>query len=209
MKQAYYVSLTALLLLFSSISFSQVQIGVHGSRLEGTASSQWGFGGHAKFLIADKMALGLSLRGYPKDMKTESVTIDGTNYKVARGNTIVPVTGSLDYYFGETMLRPYIGADLGAYFTQHVFAIREDNGGSSFYNTTNKKTYFGATPRLGLNIELGAIGLFGQAGYNFMFGSGDPDEITVPGITTRIDTKPADKFWTFDIGVFLKVGGKK
>lgn len=196
-------------LLISSFSFSQVQLGLHGSRLEGTGSSQWGFGGHAKVLLADKVAIGIGVRGYPKDMKTENTTIGGTNYKIARGNTIVPVTGSVDYYFGNGVLRPYLGADVGAYFTQYVFSMTENNGSSSFYDTKDKKTYFGAAPKVGLNVGLGSFGIFGQAGYNLLFGSGDRDDIMVPGITTGIDAKATDKFWTFDVGVFLKLGAKK
>ncbi|MBX3252801.1 MAG: hypothetical protein KF862_01570 [Chitinophagaceae bacterium] len=203
------LSATTLLVLVSGVSFSQVQIGVHGSRLEGSGSSQWGLGGNVKFLIADKFAIGASVRGYPKDMKTEQVNVGGTNYKIARGNTIVPVTASLDYYFGEAPVRPYLGADLGAYFTQYVFSMTENNGSSSFYNTSNKKTYFGAAPRAGLNVELGPVGIFGQAGYNILFGSGDKDKLTVPGITDPIDSKATDKFWSFDVGVFFKIGGGK
>lgn len=205
----FLLSATAFLILLSNTSFSQVQIGVHGSRLEGSGASQWGFGGNVKFLLADKFAIGASVRGYPKDVKTENMTIGGNNYKVARGNTIVPVTGSLDYYFGQAPVRPYLGADVGAYFTQHVFSMTENNGSSSFYNTSNKKTYFGAAPRAGLNVEFGPVGIFGQAGYNFLFGSGDKNEITVPTITDPIDTKPTDQFWTFDVGLFFKIGGGK
>lgn len=205
----HLVSATAFLLLCSSVAFSQVQIGVHGSRLEGTGASQWGFGGNFKVLLADKFAIGASVRAYPKDMKTEQVNWGGTNYKIARGNTIVPVTGSLDYYFGKAPVRPYLGADVGAYFTQYVFSMTQDNGSSSYYNTSNKKTYFGAAPRAGVNIELGPVGIFGQAGYNMLFGSGDKDEITVPGVNNPIDTKATDKFWSFDVGLFFKIGGGK
>ncbi|MBX2922988.1 MAG: hypothetical protein KF746_12395 [Chitinophagaceae bacterium] len=203
------LSATTLLLLISGVSFSQVQIGVHGSRLEGSGSSQWGLGGNVKFLIADKFAIGASVRGYPKDMKTEQVTVGGTNYKIARGNTIVPVTASLDYYFGEAPVRPYLGADVGAYFTQYVFSMTQNNGSSSFYNTSDKKTYFGAAPRAGLNVEFGPVGIFGQAGYNILFGSGDKDKLTVPGITDPIDSKATDKFWSFDVGLFFKIGRGK
>lgn len=196
-------------LLFLSVqSFGQVQIGLHGSRLEGTGASQWGFGGNVKVLFGDKFAVGVAARGYPKDMKTEQLTVGGTTYKIATGNTIVPVTGSLDYYFGSTGIRPYLGADLGAYFTQNVFSMTQSGGGSGSYDTRNRKTYFGAAPRVGLNIGFGSVGIFGQAGYNFLFGSGDKNEITVPGITDPIDTKPTDKFWTFDVGLYFKIGGK-
>lgn len=198
----------ALLLFTATKSFSQVQIGLHGSRLEGTGASQWGFGGNAKILFGDKFAVGAAVRAYPKDMKTEQLTIGGNTYRVATGNTIVPVTGSLDYYFGSTGIRPYIGADVGAYFTQNVFSMTQNNGGSGSYDTRNKKTYFGAAPRVGLNVGFGPIGIFGQAGYNFLFGSGDKNEITIPGYNDRFDTKPTDKFWTFDVGLYFKIGGK-
>lgn len=196
------------LTVFTSYSYSQVQIGLHGSRLEGTGSSQWGFGGNIKFLVADKFAIGVAARGYPKNMESETFNYGGNNYKMLHGNSIVPVTASLDYYFGKAPVRPYLGLDAGAYFRQHIVSITQNNGSSSYYNTSDKKTFFGAAPRAGLNIELGPIGIFGQAGYNFLFGSGSKDDITVPGITTGIDTKPTDKFWTFDVGLFFKIGGK-
>lgn len=196
------------LAVFTSYSYSQVQIGLHGSRLEGTGSSQWGFGGNVKFLVADKFAIGVAARGYPKNMKSETFNYGGNNYKMLHGNSIVPVTASLDYYFGKAPVRPYLGVDAGAYFRQHIVSITQNNGSSSYYNTSDKKTFFGAAPRAGLNIELGPVGIFGQAGYNFLFGSGSKDDITVPGITTGVDTKPTDKFWTFDVGLFFKIGGK-
>ena len=201
--------------VFTSLSLltlsakSQVQIGVNGGRLEGTGSSQWGFGAHLKYLFADKFAIGIAARGYPKNVKTENINIGGTNYKMAQGNTLVPVTASLDYYFGKAPVRPYVGADVGAYFRQHIVTVSQDNGGSSTntINTSDKKTFFGAAPRAGVNIELGPVGIFGQAGYNFLFGSGSKDDITIPGVTAKLDTKPIDKFWTFDVGIFFKLGG--
>lgn len=200
--------LTSLTLLTSTAK-SQVQIGVNGGRLEGTGSSQWGFGAHLKYLIADKFAIGVAARGYPKNVRTEDINVGGTNYKMAQGNTLVPVTASLDYYFGKAPVRPYLGLDAGAYFRQHVITVSQNSGSTTSTGTTisDKKTFFGAAPRAGLNIELGPVGIFGQAGYNFLFGSGDKDNITVPGANASIETKPTDKFWTFDVGVFFKIGG--
>src|SRR5262249_50234004 len=127
-RYLYLMSAAIALTFITTASFGQVQIGVHGSRLEGTGASQWGFGGNVKFLLADKFAIGAAVRGYPKNMKTENMNIGGTNYKIASGNTIVPVTASLDYYFGQAPVRPYLGADLGAYFTQYVFSMTQNNG---------------------------------------------------------------------------------
>jgi hypothetical protein len=209
-KFLYMLSATLILTFTAVVSYSQVQIGLHGSRLEGTNVSQWGFGGNVKFLIADKFAIGVAARAYPnKDMKTVDFSSGGNNYKMVKGNTIVPVTASLDYYFGKAPIRPYLGVDAGAYFRKQIVAISNAEGNSSAYNTTDKGTFFGAAPRAGLNIELGPIGIFGQAGYNFLFGSGSKDNLSVPGFNTDIDTKPVDKFWTFDAGIFFKFGGHK
>lgn len=204
------LSATLILTFAAGVSYSQVQIGLHGSRLEGTNVSQWGFGGNVKFLIADKFAIGVAARAYPnKDMKTVNFSSGGNNYKMVKGNTIVPVTASLDYYFGKAPIRPYLGVDAGAYFRKQIVAISNAEGNSSAYNTTDKGTFFGAAPRAGLNIELGPVGIFGQAGYNFLFGSGSKDNLTIPGFNSDIDTKPVDKFWTFDAGIFFKIGGHK
>ena len=134
------------LTVFTSYSYSQVQIGLHGSRLEGTGSSQWGFGGNIKFLVADKFAIGVAARGYPKNMKSENFDYGGNNYKMLHGNSIVPVTASLDYYFGKAPVRPYLGLDAGAYFRQHIISITQNNGSSSYYNTSDKKTFLVQLP---------------------------------------------------------------
>lgn len=208
-KTLCFLSVLASLLIVSTTkTFSQVQIGLHGSRLEGTNASNWGFGGNVKVLFADHFAVGVAVRGYPKNMKTDELNIGGTSYKISRGNTIVPVTGSLDYYFGESFVRPYIGADVGAYFTQNAVTMSSSSGNTGSYNISDKKTYFGAAPRVGINVGTGPVGVFGQAGYNFLFGSGDNKNVTIPGINSSIDSKPTDKFWTFDVGVYLKFGGK-
>ncbi|MFT3704437.1 MAG: hypothetical protein QM802_18860 [Agriterribacter sp.] len=205
-----YLGMGILFLFISTATFSQVQIGVHGSRLEGTGSSQWGFGANVKFLVADHFAIGIAGRAYPKNVKTNEMNVNGNNYKILAGNTIVPVTASLDYYFGKAPVRPYLGVDAGAYFRQNIATIIQSNESGAGYSNkfTDKKTFFGAAPRAGLNIELGPVGIFGQAGYNFLFGSGDKNNVTVPGVNAEFDTKPTDKFWTFDVGLFFKIGGK-
>lgn len=209
-KILFVFATTIVFAFMASDSYSQVQIGLHGSRLQGTNTSQWGFGGNVKFLIADKFAIGVAARAYPnKDMKADNFSSGGVDYKMVRGNTIVPVTASLDYYFGKAPVRPYLGVDAGAYFRKQVVAISKADGSSSSYSTSDKGTFFGAAPRAGLNIELGPVGIFGQAGYNFLFGSGSKDNLTVPGLNSDIDTKPVDKFWTFDVGIFFKIGGSK
>ncbi|MCC6289668.1 MAG: hypothetical protein IT249_17455, partial [Chitinophagaceae bacterium] len=81
----FLIAALSTLSLVSISAQSQVQIGVNGGRLEGTGSSQWGFGAHIKYLIADKFAIGVAARGYPKNVKTSDVSFGGNNYKMAQG----------------------------------------------------------------------------------------------------------------------------
>jgi len=128
---------------------------------------------------------------------------------MVRGTTMTPITASLDYYFGKMPIRPYVGVDAGAYIRKQVIAISNTDNSNSTVNAMDRGTFFGAAPRAGLNMEFGPVGIFGQAGYNFLFGSGDKHNITVPGYNSDLDTKPVDKFWTFDVGLFFKIGGGK
>ena len=200
-KFLLYSSLTLIICAVCTIGMGQVQLGVHGSRLNGTDADQWGAGINLKYLFQDHLALGGSVRYYPKNLKTDVYDVGGTKYSVQHGNVIVPVTGSIDYYFGKAPVRPYIGLDVGVYFTKYVYS------NSASYNQSNNHAYFGVAPRAGLNVELGkSFGVFGQAGWNFLFGTGNEDHITVPGINTPLSTKATDDFWTFDLGILFKFG---
>ncbi|PWU03355.1 MAG: hypothetical protein C5B52_03430 [Bacteroidetes bacterium] len=198
-------TLTLMICAVAMIGKGQVQLGVHGSRLNGTDADQWGAGVNLKYLFDNHLALGGAVRWYPKNLKTDTYEVNGTKYNYQHGNVILPVTGSVDYYFGTAPVRPYIGSDVGVYFTKYVVTTEGANYAS--YSQSNNKAYFGVAPRAGLDVEFGkSFGVFGQAGYNYLFGYGDGNHITIPGINTPLTTKATNKFWTFDLGLLFKFG---
>lgn len=63
---------------------------------------------------------------------------------------------------------------------------------------------------MGLELEVGPVGIFGQVQYNALFGSGDPNSIVIPGaVGGSIETKPVTKFWNFDVGLYFKLGDRR
>jgi len=200
-----------LFLLIAGTASAQLIIGGQASLLDHDGNNQWGGGLQIKGLISDRLAIGGIIRSYPKKLFTKSGTVEGEAVTVTSGNSITPVAGLLEYYFGKkNAFNPYIGTDAGLYFNQNFTIVHSDN--SDLINNETKKTYFGIAPKAGFMLKTGDLfAIFAQAQYNFLFGSGDPDNITVPGFGgASIETKPADKFWTFDAGLLirLKAAGK-
>lgn len=182
---------------------SQILIGAHASRLNNAEQGKWGGGLFFKGLIGDRFAAGINVKTYPQSFRTTTQTIGGQEYDVSVGNVIIPALVTLDYRFGE-VVRPYIGADVGMYNTRDI--VRYNTAGYDRTDTGNKKWYFGAAPKVGLEFEVGPIGIFGQVQYNVLFGSGDRNNLTVPGIVGgSIETDPVGKFWNFDVGLYLKL----
>lgn len=197
-----FVSLFAL----SAGASAQLIIGGQGSLLSNDGNHQYGGGVQVKAMIADRLAIGGVIRTYPKNLQSETGTIGGQTVKITTGNSITPVAGLIEYYFGKkSPLNPYLGTDVGLMFNRNFTIINSNN--TDIVNQDSKKTYFSVAPKGGLMLKTGGlIALFAQAQYHFVFGSGDPDNITVPGFNgASFETKPADKFWTFDAGILLRL----
>jgi len=191
--------------MFISLAYqaqAQFQFGAHASRLNNAEQGKWGGGLFVKGLIGDRFAIGANAKVYPQNFQTGTERIGGTDYQVSRGNVIVPLLATFDYRFGENV-RPYIGVDAGMYSTRTVTKLSKDN--TRTVDLTNNNWYFGAAPKVGLELEVGPVGIFGQVQYNALFGSGDEKNIPVPGINSSINTKPVSKFWNFDVGIYVKL----
>lgn len=195
------------LFVFAAVSASaQLILGGQASLLNQDGNNQWGGGVQIKGLIGDRLAIGGIIRSYPKNLQSETTTVDGESFNITSGNAVTPVAGMIEYYFGkESALNPYLGTDAGLYFNQNFTIVNSDN--VDVVNQNTKKTYFGIAPKGGLMVKTGGLfAIFAQAQYHFLFGSGDPENITIPGFGgASIETKPADKFWTFDAGILLRL----
>lgn len=185
---------------------AQIQIGVQGSYLKGTGdnkSSLWGGGAHAKFYLGQHLAFGGVVRVYPKN--TSSEMFNGTTY--TSGDYITNVSGSVDILLSkkEELIQPFIGADAGASFNNHTVTYTNNNQQIA---VNNNKTFFLLSPKAGVNVGLlPSFGIFGQAQYNVTFGDGENlNSTTFP---SSFDTKPVDKYFTFDVGLYFRLTGAK
>jgi len=208
MKSTKLIGALALALGLSTAASAQVQVGVQGSYLKGTGDNDrsiWGGGVHAKFFLGDNIALGGIFRTYPK--KSSEYTVG--NYTVRNADLLNNVMGTLDFLVGKagSPVRPFIGVDAGVSMSSNTTLITTNS--TTTYNDKNKQTFFIAAPKVGLNFELGkAFGIFGQAQYNLTFGDGNSKNANIPGINNN-STKPVDKFFTFDAGVFFRLSAAK
>lgn len=206
MKKKVFSTAIATLLCIAAAK-AQFILGAGASYLTGENAKIWGGGVQAKFMLADRIAIGATVKAFPKNYQEVNIG-SGTVHRY--GNAVVPVTGMFEYYFGkDNDVQPYLGADAGLCFNK-VFS-QFTTGNTVIANQETQKTYFGAAPKAGLMIKTGGLfALFAQAQYTFLFGSGDNNNITVPGFGSSIESKPADKFATFDAGILirLKAAGK-
>ncbi|HMP92658.1 MAG TPA: hypothetical protein PKD90_07295 [Phnomibacter sp.] len=191
--------------LGATTAMAQVQLGAFGSYSKGTGENNtdlWGGGAHLRFFMGKVVALGGSFKTYPK--VSEKFTVGSTEY--TRSNLLSNLTGTFDLLLAKNdrAIQPFIGADAGFSFASET--ITGGSGGSGSANFENKKTYFMISPKAGLNIGLGkTFGLFGQAQYNYTFGDGNPNTITIPGLTLK--STPVDRYLSFDAGIYVRLVG--
>ena len=198
---------TAFLALFSTYSIAQVQIGVHGSRLI-SERGDWGGGAFVKGFLGDNIAVGGSVKVYPKRFSTETSMLGTRSIRRSEGDLFVPVTGSVDIFLTNGLFRPYIGSDIGLYYHKYFFRVDDDTDGTNLLDYNRSKTYFGVGPRLGFAVQSGIIGLFAQFQYNYLFGTVKGGEtLLVPGVNANITTNPVQSFTSIDVGVYFRVGG--
>ena len=198
----------------STTTFSQIQIGAQASYLKGggtNSTALWGGGAHLKFFIGDHIVLGGLLRIYPEKTSVENYSNSTGTYQASHADLLSNLMGTFDLLLGRSgsLTRPYIGLDAGISNSSRSTVITSPGFQSS--SNENKQTFFMASPKAGFNVELSkGFGLFAQAQYNLTFGSGDPNNITVPGFDGN-STTPVDKFFSFDAGIFFRFvrAGKK
>ena len=132
----------AILLTVSSAVQAQFSLGLQGglakSNVEDSKTVAGG-GVNLRVFTSPNFAFGVAGKIYA----------DGSDYTVAgqtisTTGTLTPVTGTLDYYFLDGFLRPYVGADAGVYFSKYDAKYN----GTTFLESS-KHSNFGAAPRAG------------------------------------------------------------
>ncbi|PZR28764.1 MAG: hypothetical protein DI535_04875 [Citrobacter freundii] len=190
---------------------AQVQLSAYGSYLKGTSDNKaglWGGGLNGKIFLGNSVALGVGLTSYPKK-KSEIRGGSGAGaWTYYSADVVSNLAAGLDILLKPRtdMVQPYLGVDAGLSYNRQNVSYVSTN--TQIVENKNNKTYFLLSPKAGLNIGLGqSFGIFGQVRYNFTFGEGDPQNITVGNIPNPITTEPVSKYFSFDAGLYIRLTG--
>jgi outer membrane protein W len=190
----------ALVLGLSTASLAQVAFGLHGSLVSPSLSrddldseSKLGGGAMLKFFLGPNVAIG----GAAKYISTSYTRVGGTGVNTGSEfiGSLIPVTGSLDFYLARGGVRPYIGVEAGPYFQRADFRVNGSEAGSTSI------TRLGAAPRVGLTFALGSVGIFAEGQYHFIFGSSD-----VTNVNTTVNNANFEnptKLWGLNVGLIF------
>ncbi|QRR00879.1 hypothetical protein [Dyadobacter sandarakinus] len=201
MKKLLIKSFTAaaLLLTIHTASQAQFSLGLQG--------------GVAKSNVEDSKTVaggGINLRVFPSPQLAFGVAgkiyADGSDYRVAgqtlsTTGTLTPVTGTVDYFFTDGFIRPYVGGDAGVYFSKYDAKF---NGNTVL--ESSRHSNFGAAPRAGLVFTFGNLGIQVEGIYHFVFGNKNYSSTT--GNVDNIDFESTSRFGGVNVGVIFGLGKK-
>jgi outer membrane protein W len=201
MKKKLILSLAvfALIVTATSASFAQFSLGLQGgiakSNVEDSKTVAGG-GVNLRVFASPQFAIGVAGKIYA----------DGSDYNVAgqtltSTGTVTPVTGTLDYFFTEGAIRPYIGGDAGVYFSKYK---AKWNGETVL--ESSKHSNFGTAPRAGVVFAFGNLGIQVEGIYHFVFGNKNHSSET--GNVDNIDFESTSKFGGVNVGLIFGLGGK-
>ena len=201
MKKTLYRSLgvAAFVMLINSAGFAQLSLGLQGglakSDIEDSKTIAGG-GVNLRVFASPNFAFGVAGKIYA----------DGSDYRVAgqtlsTTGTLMPVTGTLDYYFLTGLIRPYIGADAGVYFSKYDAKY---NGNTIL--ESSRHSNFGAAPRAGLVFAFGNLGIQVEGIYHFVFGNENHRSTT--GSVNNVDFESTSQFGGVNVGVIFGLGKK-
>jgi hypothetical protein len=185
--------------LLNSAAFAQFSLGLQGGLAKSNRENSKtvaGGGANLRVFASPHLALGVAGKIYA----------DGTDYNVAGQalsftGTLTPVTGTIDYFFTEGAIRPFIGGDAGVYFSKYNAKF---NGNKIAEST--KHSNFGAAPRAGLVFAFGNVGLQVEGIYHFVFGNKNNRAQT--GSVDNVDFESTSQFGGINVGLIFGLGGK-
>lgn len=190
----------AVVLLVNLNGFSQVSLGLQGGLAKSNRENSKtiaGGGANLRFFASPNLALGVAGKIYA----------DGTDYTVA-GQTlsfngrVTPVTGTIDYFFSQGILRPYVGGDAGVYFSKYDAKYNGNTVAES-----SKHSNFGAAPRVGLLFAFGNVGIQVEGIYHFVFGNKSNSATT--GSANNVDFESTSQFGGVNVGIVFGLPGSK
>lgn len=184
---------------FTFKSYAQVSVGLQGGAARSTKSDldMLGFGVNLRIHATPHLAIGAAAKVYAGSNEYGS---GSSQYKLING--IIPVTGTVDYYFSTGVVRPYIGGDAGVYISNYAIEQNDDR----IYESSNYKN-FGAAPRAGIIFALGNIGLQVEGIYHCIFNNKNHQATT--GNLGNVNFKSSSQALGVNVGLIIGLNRKK
>ncbi|GAB4039176.1 hypothetical protein [Spirosoma jeollabukense] len=188
------IAVLGIFLLALTPSFAQFSVGINGSAAFSDVQNSktiYGGGLNAKIFLGSKLDVGIGVKAFG-----ESRSFSAAGQTLEYSAAIIPITALIDYYFTEGVLRPYVGAEVGAYSVGT--RIKFNGQESSKINSTNA----GVAPKVGLMLAVGNLGIFAEGAYNIIFGNNDGSASV--GTIGNVNFDQTSKFFTVNVG--LQIG---
>ena len=202
MMSKVYTSVCAILVFFLLLltpAFAQFSVGVNGSAAFSNVRNSttiYGGGLNAKVFLSPKVDVGVGIKAFGES-RTISVGGQTLNYLEA----IIPITAQVDYYLTGGLLRPYIGAEVGAYAVGTEITF---NGQES---SKIRSTHAGVAPKAGLMLAIGNLGIFAEGAYNVIFDNSNGSAYV--GTFGNVNVDKTSKFFTVNVGLQVGIPRRK
>lgn len=200
MKKELKISLVilALLVALGSETFAQISLGFQGGSGKSNrdnAKTIAGGGINLRVFVSPNLALGAAAKLY-----ADGNTYGTGNDQYKTTGALMPLTGTVDYYFATGIVRPYIGGDAGVYLSNYDIT----HNGKNIY-TSDKSSNFGAAPKAGIVFTLGkTVGIQVEGIYHYLFSNKD-HQLTTSDLG-NIDFKSTSRFYGFNVGLIIGLG---
>lgn len=193
MKKIYssFCAILGFALLVLTPAFAQFSVGINGSAaFSNVRNSNTFYGGglNAKFFLSPKIDVGVGIKAFG-----ESRNISAGGQTLNYLEAIIPITAQIDYYLAEGFLRPYIGAEVGAYAIGTEITL---NGQESSKIRAN---HAGVAPKVGLMLAIGNLGIFAESAYNVVFDNSNGSAYV--GKIGNVNFDKTSKFFTVNVGI--------
>lgn len=192
------VGAAAIIVSLNSAGFAQFSLGLQGGLAKSnTEESKTVAGGGVNLRVFTSPQFAFGVGG--------KIYADGNDYviagqKLSTSGTLMPLTGTLDYYFLNGLIRPYAGLDAGVYFSKYDAKYN----GSTILESSRRSNVGGA-PRAGIVFAFGNLGIQVEGIYHFIFGNKSKSATT--GVD-KIDFETTSNFGGVNVGIIFGLGGK-
>ena len=193
MKHLISCTLFALAPLMAERTQAQIALSVHGTAAATTISKsniRPGGGLNLKLFLLPFTSVGIAAKYIMMEYEESA---SGTGDRIESTGSMIPLTFTAEQYLSRGPVRPYIGAEAGAYLR----STEVKRNGKKV--SDDRVSRFGATPKIGIALAVGNLAIFLEGNYHFIFGSKDGSIDN--GSLSNISYRNPDKLFGINAGL--------